>query len=201
GRLDAGKRELREMVIRAQAAPPTAQLTTLAGLAPPPPTAAAVLVSGLPALPPRAPVPPPEGPSPLKTGSSSANETGTPLLPSVLPPSMYNVPRLPEVTELAPLESDPVPDSGNVSMSLQGRTSLVNRLQLATPWRRRPVLVAWVGLTVGLAALLAIVAFTGKHAPSESAATNAVKPSSPEPASKPPESDPSAPPAAVQEPR
>jgi serine/threonine protein kinase len=188
GRVDAGKRELRELVIRAQSAgtnkAPVAQATS--GAAPSPPTATAALAAGLPVLPPRQPLPPPDdAPPPVKTTPDLSAEAGPPRLPPVMAP----VPRVPQVSD-APESMPPVNeasrDSGNVWMSFL-------RLGARTPGRRYPLLVAYVVLTLGLAGLVAKLAFSRKPAASVDAALQTPKAALPEPAAPtPPESEPAA---------
>jgi serine/threonine-protein kinase len=174
GRLDAGKRELRELVIRAQAdasgvKPPPSRKAhiphhrTLAGVAPPPPTASTAQIE-LPALPPRPPVPPPEGPPPVKTGADRVSSEPEGRLPLVVPPPGASPPDTSYAPEPLALENDPMPDSGD-RVSLM-RQSLVNKLKAPTRWRRVPALVAWVGLTLGLVGVIAKLAFSSGPAAS-----------------------------------
>jgi serine/threonine-protein kinase len=193
GRLDVGKRELRELVIRTQAAPAgVGEHRTLVGVAPPPATAAVVPVAGLPALPPRAPVPPPDGPPTVRNGAARpASEESMPRLPAIVAPLMSSVPRLSDVLGSVALETDASPDPGSVSMSVRERVSLVERLRVRTPWRLYPVLGAWVGLTLVLAGLIAKLAFSGGRTAPVSAATLALQAPSPEPVTSPGPSEPS----------
>jgi hypothetical protein len=137
-------------------------------------------------LPPRAAVPPPDGPPTVRTGPAKpSSDASAPRLPLVVTPPMSTVPRLSDVVE-PPSESDPSPDPGTVSVSILERPSLANRLRVRTALRLYPVLAAWVVLTLGLAGLIAKIAFTGARAGPASPTTLALKAVSPEPASEPP---------------
>jgi serine/threonine protein kinase len=197
GRVDAGKRELRELVIRAQSAgankAPIAQATS--GAAAPPPTATAALAAGLPVLPPRQPLPPPDdAPPPVKTTPDLSAEAGPPRLPPVMLPPVPRVPQVSDAPESLPPVNDASRDSGNVWMSFLQRSSLVRRLGGRT---RYPLLVACVVLTLGLAGLVAKLAFSRKPAASVDAALQTPKAELPEPAAQTPhESEPTAEPSA-----
>jgi serine/threonine-protein kinase len=127
-RFDAGKRELRERVIRTLAASDVAVVT------PPPPAA------------------PPNGTF-VTSGASRA------------------------------------PDSGNVSTTFARFSWLVSRLQAPTPWRRSPWLVAWGGLTLGLALLIVKLISSSAPARSADAAPNAPNAESPVAGPPPPSVD------------
>jgi serine/threonine-protein kinase len=186
GNLEAGKRELRELVIRAQAdassiAPAAPRATplahsTLAGVAPPPPSAA-MFQAGLPALPPRPPVPPPQDHTPAKTEAEHAVVgRGAARLPLVVPPPMVNPPDVSEPPEPLALEIDPGPDSNNALVTSLRSSSLVSKLQAPPGWRRTPALVAWVGLTLGLVGVIAKIAFSSAPVASPRSTAQATPP-------------------------
>jgi hypothetical protein len=204
GRVDAGKRELRELVIRAQSAEPkkapVVHATTLAGVAPPPPTATAQPIAGLPVLPPRQPLSPPsDAPPSVRTTPASSAEVGLPRLPPVVAPPVPKMPRVSEFPDLPSSVSDAGPDSGNVWMTLLQRSRASLR-PVRTLWQKYSLVVAGVGLTVG-AGLIAKLAFTGGPAAKLDVAPQTPKAALPEraPPTEPP-AQPSAGPAPSAEP-
>jgi serine/threonine-protein kinase len=179
GSLEAGKRELRELVIRAHAeltAPSyrmrTAHHGTLQGVAP------------------QAAKP---GASPAPTAAKRSSIPAAPLPVeedvSWIPPEPMperNVPRLAEVLSSPPMAMAPeaYPDPSPYEPTFVKRSSLGSRLRAPTPWRRVPMLVAWASLTLGLAAAVAFVASSRRSKAPASAASQPVR-ASPEPAPTP----------------
>jgi hypothetical protein len=159
GQCDVGKRELRELAIRASAGedrtltrPSAGEDRTLtrpsAGVdsSREPPT----LPSGavLPTLPPRAPVPPPH---PRSHGPLAfANTIAVMHAP---------VPVLPPVEPL--VANDAAPNSGNVPTNFSQRPSLAHRLQRPMHWRRAPWIAAWAVLGTILCVVIATWSLSG----------------------------------------